>query len=134
MNDKLQSLIGEASARIAATNAEREAERVRQQQMEKDRDAALFKTKVESVLGKEVLDAIGPVVFVRDFLSQSMTFTQQSRSFRLKQQVEFLVQLEENNRMFGHQFNLSNADSRDVFLDMLGTALKQTDGFKRAKA
>ncbi len=128
MNNKLRDLIGQASTRVEATKAEREAERMRAQQEEQDRDAEKFRHKVEFVLGKEVSEAIGPVTFHKEYLSQSMTFVQDSRTFRLRQQTGFLVQLEENGRMLGHQFNLDNADSKDTFLHILGTSLRENAG------
>jgi hypothetical protein len=123
MNNKLHDLIGQASTRVAATKAEREAKRMQTQQEEQNRDAEEFRQKVESVLGKEILEAIGPVAFHKNYLSQSMTFVQDSRTFRLQQVTGFLVQLEENGRPLVHQFNLNNADSKDTFLHILGTAL-----------
>jgi hypothetical protein len=123
MNDKLRELIGQATTRLENTEAERAAERKKADKARQDADAVQFKNKVESVLGKEVLDAIGPVEFQPDFLSQSMTFKLDSRTFRLQQVTELLVQLEENKNILGHQFNLKNADSRDTFLQILGTAL-----------
>jgi hypothetical protein len=129
MNNKLRDLISQADTRVEATEAEREAKRMRAQQEEQDRDAEKFKQKVESVLGKDVLDAIGPVTFHKNYLSQSMTFVvQDSRAFRLQQVTAFLMQLEENGRPLVHQFNLENADSKDTFLHILGTALSAKIG------
>lgn len=126
MNDKLRELIVQASTRIEAGEAERKAEKIRIDQAEQEADAEKFKRKVESVLGKEVLEAIGPVTFHRSFLSQSMTFEQDSRTFRLQQVTGFLVQLEETGigGLLGRQFNLDNTDSKDTFLDSLGAALR----------
>jgi hypothetical protein len=123
MDDKLRELVSQATTRLENNRAEREAENKRADQAKQDADALRFKQKVESVLGKEVLDAIGPVTFHKDFLRQSMTFEQDSRTFRLQQQTEFLVELKENEKWLGHQFNLKNADSKDTFLQILGTAL-----------
>jgi hypothetical protein len=75
------------------------------------------------------LDAIGPVTFNKAFLSQSMTFEQDSRTFQLQQQTGALVQLEENDQRLGHQFNLNNPDSKDTFLHILGTALESYKGW-----
>src|SRR5258708_2442250 len=98
MNNRLRDLIGQASTRVEATKAEREAKRMQTQQEEQNRDAEEFRQKIESVLGKEVLEAIGPVTFHKNYLSQSMTFVQDSRTFRLQQVTGFLVQLEESGR------------------------------------
>jgi len=98
------------------------------QKKEFERDAEIFKRKVETVLGEEVLNAIGPVTFHENFLRNSMTFDQDSRTFRLQQETGHLVQLEENGRWLEHQFNLDSADSRDTFLHTLGTALKSKSG------
>jgi len=134
MNNKLRDLIGQASARMEASEAEREAKRMRAQEAEQDRDAKKFTSKVESAFGKEVLDAIGPVTFNKNYLSQSMTFAQDSRTFRLQQVTGFLMQLEENGRPLVHQFNLDNADSKDTFLRILGTALRERVGGESAPA
>jgi hypothetical protein len=128
MNNKLRDLVGQASTRVAATKAEREAKRMQTQQEEQNRDAEEFKQKVESVLGKEVLEAIGRVTFNKDYLRQSMMFVQDSRTFRLQQETGFLVQLEENGKPLVHQFNLNNDDSKDTFLHILGTALREKAG------
>jgi hypothetical protein len=128
MNDKLRDMIAQASIRVEAANTERQVERTRQHEQEQERDATTFKRNVETSLGKDVLDAIGPVTFNENFLSQSMTFAQDSRTFRLQQQTGALVQLEENNQMLVHQFNLNHPDSKDTFLHILGTALKSHKG------
>ena len=106
MDDKLRELVVKATGRVEAREAGREAEKIRRSKEEEDRDAENFRRKIEGVLGKDVLDAIGPVSFYKNFLRQSMTFQQDSRTFRLQQETGFLVQLEENGRMLGHQFNL----------------------------
>ena len=59
MNSKLHDLIGQATTRVEATQAVRQVARTRAHQAEQDADAQKFRHKVESVLGKEVLDAIG---------------------------------------------------------------------------
>jgi len=128
MDDKIRELIGHATSRVESREAERGAAKMRRDEVEKERDAENFRHKVEGVLGKDVLDAIWPVSFHNNFLRQSMTFQQDSRTFRLQQQTGFLVQLEENGRMLGHQFNLeTNPDSRDTFLYILGAALNAKD-------
>lgn len=129
MNEKLRDLIGQATSRIEARNAAREADRIRAHQLEQEQDAENFRRKVHSTLGDEVLDAVGPVAFHEDFLNQSMTFIQDSRTFRLQQQTGFLVQLEdEAGNWLGHQFNLENPDAKDTFLHTLGTALRRPSG------
>lgn len=123
MNDKLRDLISHATTRVEDAKAARESERTRAQQAEQDRDAENFRSEVESVLGKEVLDAIGPVTFHKNFRRNYMTFVQDSRTFRLQQETGFLVELEENGEWLGRQFNLQNPDAQDMFLNILGTAL-----------
>jgi hypothetical protein len=124
MNDKLRDLVTQASNRVDAANSERQAASRRKQDDELENDAQIFRGKVETVLGKEVLDAIGPVTFHKSFMSNSMTFEQDSRNFRLHQVTGLLMQLEEDYRMFGNQFNLNNHDAKDTFLHTLGSALE----------
>ena len=131
MNDKLKDLIAQASGRIEAANAEQEAEKKRKVDDEREQDAVRFKGYVVTALGQDVLEAIGPVTFNKNFLRQSMSFEQDSRHFRLEQVTGALVQFQETDamqasyKMFGNQFNLSsNADSKDIFLRYLGAALK----------
>ncbi len=94
MNDKLENLINQASGRAQAVENARTAEQQRRDAEEQERDAAAFKRTVETTLGADVLEAIGPVTFVQRFLAQAMTFHLGGRSFRLQQQTGALVQLE----------------------------------------
>lgn len=127
MNEQLHNLIGQATERYQAAESTRESERLRAQREEYERDAERFRIKVKSVLGKEVLDAIGLVTFRADYLNQSMAFVQNSRNFRLQQVTGYLVQLQEGSKMFGNQFNLQNPDARDSFLRFLGFALNEKE-------
>src|SRR6267142_57503 len=133
MNDKLRDLIGQANSRVDAKESKREQEKVRSQQEEFDQDSAKFRSKVESVLGKDVLDAIGPVTFHKNFLENSITFVQDSRIFRFQQVTGFLVQLQEDGKpgFLGNQFNLENADSKDAFLHILGAVLSTGENSKK---
>ena len=132
MNEKLSELIAGASGRIEAAAAQKEAERKQRDADEKEKDWLAFKRYVENGLGVDVLAALEPVTFQKNFLQNSMTFSQNSRYFRLKQQTGGLVQLEETNetqatyRMVGHQFNLSNPDAKTTFLHALGEALRHS--------
>jgi|SRR6266567_9229376 hypothetical protein len=133
MNDKLENLISQASGRVQAVENARTAEQRRRDVEEQEKDAADFKRMVETTLGADVMEAIGPVTFVQRFLAQAMTFHLEGRSFRLQQQTGALVQLEEteNNefsyRLLGHQFNLVHqGNAKDIFLNTLGNALKKS--------
>jgi hypothetical protein len=130
MNDKLRDLMAQASDRIEAANAKREIELKLDDDKRKEEDFTKFKRHVEKGLGQEVLEAIRPVTFNKNFLQQSMTFEQGSLSFRLQQETGALVRLDVSDdngfsyRQLGHQFNLNNDDSRDIFLHTLSGALK----------
>ena len=132
MNDKLKGLINQASGRVQAVENERTAEQQRRDAEEQEKAAATFKRMVETTLGADVLEEIGPVIFVQRFLAQAMTFHVEGHSFRLRQQTGALVQLEETEnsefsyRTLGHQFNLvHNEDAKDIFLNTMGNALKK---------
>ncbi|HVC46850.1 MAG TPA: hypothetical protein VND90_06355 [Terracidiphilus sp.] len=120
MDDKLKNLIDQASARVQAVENERTAEQQRRDVEEQGKDAATFKRMVQTTLGADVLEKIGPVKFVRRFLAQAMTFQLEGRSFRLRQQTQagVFVQLEEteNNefsyRMLGGQFSFDHKRMR----------------------
>ena len=131
MDEKLKHLIAQASGRIEGINAERDAETGRREEDKMEQDAANFRRYVEAALGQEILEAIGPVTFDKSALRQSMRFKQDSRTFRLQQQTEALVQLQETEnqefsyKILGHQFSLASSDAKDLFLHILGTALKK---------
>lgn len=126
MDKKLKDLIEQADRELHADKAERDAKARRDAEARAEEDAAMFRRQVEGAFGKEVLEALGPVTFHKSFLSQSMTFTQDGRPFRLQQVTDGLVQVEnaeDKGKMLGHQFNLRNQTAKRDFLHILGAAL-----------
>lgn len=127
MNENLKDLIKEANREVDAEIADRDAQERRNMEARNEKEAAIFRERVELALGREVLQAVGPVTFHKTFLSQSMTFTQSDQTFRLQHVTEGLVQLENadvKGKLLGHQFNLKNPTAKRDFLHILGDALK----------
>jgi hypothetical protein len=129
MNERLAKMISEASNRIGAADDAEKAGRQRRDDEEQEKDYQKFRRAVEMTLGLEVIEAIGPVEFRKNFLAQQMTFEQDGQSFRLRQETGTLVQLEKStdnwfsSKTLAHQFNLNNSNARDFFLTALGAAL-----------
>ena len=132
MNQKLKILLDDATARVQAIEDAQTAEHERRDAQKRERDAADFKRMVQTNLGADVLEAIGPVAFVERFLVQAMTFQIEGQSFRLQQQAGAMVQLEETEnkefsyRLLGPKFDLAHdEDARSILLATLRKALER---------
>ena len=135
MDDKLQSLISKASERIQAAENERQAKMQREEMQRFNENAERFKQIVETALGSEVMEALGPVTFDELVLEPSMSFQLGGRTFRLKSVAipPGLAQVEEvtgggvSYMPQNPQFNLVHEpNAKDIFLDTLGKALRKT--------
>jgi hypothetical protein len=128
VNENLASLIRQANNRLTAKETEKQMAVSRQDQDLRDREATKFRRGVELALSDEVLEAIGPVTFTKQLVENSMTFEQDGRRFKIQQVTDMLVQLDDVDRpnlgrKVGHQFNLKNGDTKDLFLKFLGLML-----------
>lgn len=131
MSDKLDDLIKGASARMRKQQQQRVDEKQLKEETERKADFDRFKRHVEAAIGQEVLDALAPVKFNANFGQNSLAFSRNGRWFQLQQVAGQLVQIDESpdgmnfQRSWGNQFNLSNPDAKDVFLDQLGSLLNK---------
>jgi hypothetical protein len=123
MNEKLKELISQAKHEEDAANKARVAENNRVENERREKEAAKFKKQVETALGEDVLEAIGPVAYATGYLA--MTFTQDGKGFQLEHVTEGLVNFKTANpsKQYGHQFNLKNENARRSFLLCLEEAL-----------
>src|ERR1017187_9398116 len=84
MDDRLQSLISKATERIQAAKNDREADELRDETQKLKQNAERFKQIVQTALGPEILEALGPVTFDEALIQPAMRFERAGRTFQIK--------------------------------------------------
>ena len=125
MKTALRDLIAEAPARLEAAGTQDEQRFATRELALADKEAIKFKHRVQTALGSEVLASLGPVSYENDPGTHAMRFQVDGKGFELRQAIGSVVNLLTGSREI-FQFNLSNPEAKDRFLQALGDAIAST--------
>src|SRR5579875_1258288 len=122
MKNTLGELIAGASARLETADIQEEQRLAKRELELAEAETKAFQSRVQTALGSEVLASLGTVSYGRDSGCRAMRFQINGKPFELRQAIGSVVNLLSDRREV-FQFNLSNPEAKDRFLEALGDAL-----------